>query len=397
MPIRNLRVCLVVLATIAVCALLAGAQAQPPDAISLGDVPVGENTTATYTFQLRALGLRLSTDYSVRFQNGATTDPPFFLQAGGSTQRSEAAEREGAPLTSVFTELQGLFPEGSGLVVFLIHFRPVEAGTFSSRIIIRWTVLGAETSGLKAITVTGTGIPGEEGGETSGGVFGTLGETLGGLFDDMVDLAETMEEDEPDSTSSPTTGGTSEEPAESDGQSDTPGSASEGYIPIDPVFIGTIGDGCPEQCVLQSLFQLAAIYAVQDKLNQLLGLPTAPDAALLTLDMTQAGSMSLSGGPGAVEPGALVNVYYSIAAPPATLPAEWDGSFSYNHNPEEHVFLSIVDQATGDVGSGFDMAPSGAAPVLGTPPYQYVEVTQTIDGEESAPVVITRALQILKR
>jgi len=74
---------------------------------------------------------------------------------------------------------------------------------------------------------------------------------------------------------------------------------------------------CPQERVRQSLLQLAATYAVEDKLNHLLGLPAAPGASLVASGLERGRFLYRLRG-GAVEPGALVNVYYSAVALAAT-------------------------------------------------------------------------------
>jgi len=108
---------------------------------------------------------------------------------------------------------------------------------------------------------------------------------------------------------------------------------------------------------------------IEDKLNQLLrasGLPapsSAPDAAKITLTMggtaLPAGSWeaTVEGISGAVQPNALVTIYWPLALPPSTVIADGAGAF-------------VLIMPTGSI------------------TYGSVDVTQTVGGLESAKVSI---------
>ena len=108
---------------------------------------------------------------------------------------------------------------------------------------------------------------------------------------------------------------------------------------------------------------------IEDKLNQLLrtaGLPappSAPDAAKITLTMGGGPlphvpwEATVEGSSGAVQPNALVTIYWPLALPPSTVTADGTGAF-------------VLNVTTGNIS------------------YHSVEVTQTVGGHESARVSV---------
>ena len=108
---------------------------------------------------------------------------------------------------------------------------------------------------------------------------------------------------------------------------------------------------------------------IEDKLNQLLrvaGLPappSAPDAAKITLTMGGGPlphipwEATVEGSSGAVQPNALVTIYWPLALPPSTVTADGMGAF-------------VLNVTTGNIS------------------YLSVEVTQTVGGHESARVSV---------
>jgi hypothetical protein len=108
---------------------------------------------------------------------------------------------------------------------------------------------------------------------------------------------------------------------------------------------------------------------IEDKLNQLLraaGLPappSAPHAAKITLTMgggplpSVPWKATVEGSSGAVQPNALVTIYWPLGAPPSTVTADANGAFLFTINTGNTTYFSI-------------------------------EVTQTVGGHESARVRI---------
>ena len=108
---------------------------------------------------------------------------------------------------------------------------------------------------------------------------------------------------------------------------------------------------------------------IEDKLNQLLrssGLPappSAPNAAKITLTMgggplpSVPWKATVEGSSGAVQPNALVTIYWPLGAPPSTIIADANGAFSFTINTGNTTYFSV-------------------------------EVTQTVGGHESARVRI---------
>jgi len=108
---------------------------------------------------------------------------------------------------------------------------------------------------------------------------------------------------------------------------------------------------------------------IEDKLNQLLraaGLPappSAPDAAKIALTMGGGPlphvpwEATVEGSSGAVQPNALVTIYWPLALPPSTVTADGTGAF-------------VLNVTTGNIS------------------YHSVEVTQTVGGHESARVSV---------
>lgn len=112
---------------------------------------------------------------------------------------------------------------------------------------------------------------------------------------------------------------------------------------------------------------------IEDKLNRLLGLPVAPDASKIAVTVAGLPTLAavplvvtVTGSPGAVQPGALVSVYAALHQTPNRAPgvvlAEADGSFA----------LTLEQELV-----GLDADWNG-----------FLQVTQTVNNEESAPVLI---------
>jgi len=125
--------------------------------------------------------------------------------------------------------------------------------------------------------------------------------------------------------------------------------------------IGTNADAIVVLTTL-ALSQQDATNRIEDKLSQLLDLPAAPDGEKITLVVgggppPRSWDVVVEGSAGAVEPGALVTLYWPNDEPPSCVTADETGTFFFSMQTESRI--------------------------LG-----FIEVSQTVEEQESSRVLV---------